>query len=343
MKAGHEITKPRKRHLDSLVSCFRVFVAAFVTFGCASIVSAADHYALIVTGASGGPEYAQKYDEWRSSLATILRVRFGYPDDHVLVLAENGVPGIKQANRDNVRGAFAALRQRVSKDDVLLVVLIGHGTAAEGPDGSEAKFNLVGPDLSATEWADLVRPIAGRVVFVDTASGSSPFLRKVAARGRIVVTSADSTSQQYETIFPEFFIEAFTAGAADADKDGRVSIWEAFNYASARVREWYQKQGRLQTERPLLDDTGAGVGREAQSPGSDGRVAQFTYLDRDQPRSVPADGELAALLKRRAQLQSDIDQLRARKPEIPPDRYDAQMEQLLLELATIDAQIRARR
>jgi hypothetical protein len=137
MSISHEPTKPRKRHSSTLVSCFRVFVAAFVTLVSAPVASAADHYALIVTGASGGPEYAQKYDEWRSSLATILRVRFGYPDDHVLVLAENGAPGIKQANRDNVRGALAAFRQRVSKDDVLLVVLIGHGTAAE--DWTEAR------------------------------------------------------------------------------------------------------------------------------------------------------------------------------------------------------------
>ena len=69
--------------------------------------------------------------------------------------------------------AMATLRARATKDDVVLVLLIGHGTA----ENDEAKFNLVGPDLSALEWADLVRPIAGRLVFIDTASGSFPFLR----------------------------------------------------------------------------------------------------------------------------------------------------------------------
>ena len=36
--------------------------------------------------------------------------------------------------------------------------------------------------------------------------------------------------------------------------------------------------GQLATERPLLDDTGDGVGREAGAPGPDGAVAQVTYL-----------------------------------------------------------------
>jgi len=296
-KPRHEITKPRKGfsgYNSFVFSWFRGCLLSLFLCSFASAASGADRYALIVTGASGGPEYGAKYNEWRSSLTAILRVRLGYPDDHVIVLAETEEAAIRKATRDNVRSALAGLRQRVSKDDSLLIVLIGHGTAAEGAGGSEGKFNLVGPDLSATEWAELIRPIPGRVVFIDTASGSSPFLRKLASRGRIVVTSADSTSQQYETVFPEFFIEALTADAADTDKDGRVSVWEAFGYASAKVRDWYQRQGRLQTERPLLDDTGGGVGREAQSPGNDGRVAQFTFFDREQSRAA-ADAETDAL------------------------------------------------
>ena len=52
----------------------------------------------------------------------------------------------------------------MTKDDQLLVLLIGHGTSL---DGDEAKFNLVGPDLSASEWGDLLRPLPGRLVFVE--------------------------------------------------------------------------------------------------------------------------------------------------------------------------------
>jgi hypothetical protein len=333
---------PPVRTAPVLRSCLAVFAATGVSVGgWAATARAADRYALVVSGASGGPEYAAKYSQWRASFTAILRARFGYPDDHVVVLADADDPRVRKPTRDNVRAALVDLRQRASKDDVILVLLIGHGTASDASAG-EAKFNLVGPDLSAVEWAELVKPIAGRVVFVDTTSGSSPFLQAISAPGRIVVTATDATAQQYETVFPEFFLKAFASPEADVDKNGRVSIWEAFSYASNLVRQWYQQRGQLQTERALLDDNGDGVGREAQSPGPDGALAQVTYLDREQPVVVPGDSVLTALIARRADIEAQVERLKARKPELPPDQYDAQMEALLLDLARLDAQIRNR-
>src|SRR5262249_52988588 len=162
---------------------------------------AGERYALVVTGASGGPQYAKQYDAWRTSFVNLLRDSWNYPDDHVVVLAENEGDGVAQSTRENVRRVLADLRTQATKDDVLLVLLIGDGASA---NSDEAKFNLVGPDLSAAEWADLLRPIAARLVFVDTASGSFPFLERLSARGRIVITANDSAAQQFETVFPGF-------------------------------------------------------------------------------------------------------------------------------------------
>ena len=319
----------------------RLLLATLIACGTAAPAFPADRYALIVTGAAGGPEFARKYDEWRAALTAVLRARFGYPDDHVLVLADTSLPSIGKPTRENVRAALGELKTRASKDDLVLIVLIGHGNASDGAD-EDAKFNLIGPDLSAREWADLVKPIPGHLVFVNGASGSAPFLQALSARGRVVITATDTAAQQYETVFPEFFIRAFTTPEADADKDGAVSMWEAFAYASASVRTWYEQQGRLQTERPLLDDDGDGVGREALSPGSDGALASITRLEPGRPVVVSGDAQLTALLQRRAGLQAQIEQLRARRAEMPADRYDAQMEPLLLELAGIDAEVRSR-
>jgi hypothetical protein len=227
----------------------------------------------------------------------------------------------------------------MAKDDLLLVLLIGHGTTL---DGEEAKFNLVGPDLSATEWADLLKPIPGRIVFVNTSSASFPFLRKLAARGRVVLTATDSSAQQFETIFPEFFVEAFGNPAADVDKNGRVSVWEAFNYASAGVRQFFDQKGQLPTERPLLDDTGAGIGREAETPGNDGAVARITYLQPDAALTLPSDTALAGLVRRQAELQAQLEELKARKDSTPADQYDAELEKLLVDLARVSLQIRAK-
>jgi hypothetical protein len=209
-------------------------------------------------------------------------------------------------------------------------------------DADDGKFNLVGPDLTGAEWAGLIKPIAGRVVFVNTTSGSFPFLHQLAGPGRIVLTATDSAAQQWDTVFPEFFVRAFEDASADADKNRKVSIWEAFVYADARVKIWFEERGRLATERPLLDDTGRGVGREAGSEGPDGSLAQVTYLQPDVVIPPTADAELAALLKKRAEVESAIDRLRMSKPTIAGDRYDAELERLLLELTRIDRQIRSR-
>jgi len=306
----------------------------------ASPVFAGDRYALIVTGASGGDTYAQKYTAWRTAMTRILREKFHYPPDHVVVLAETEGDGAQAATRENVQRALGDFRKRLTKDDQLLLLLIGHGTSL---DGDEAKFNLVGPDLTASEWAELVKPIPGRVVFVNTTSASFPFLRKLAGRGRVVLTATDSSAQQFETVFPEYFVKAFDAQGADVDKSGRVSLWEAFIFASAGVRAWFEQKGTLPTERALLDDTGAGVGREVQNPSStDGAVARVTYIEPDAPLALPADAAQAALVRRRAELESQLEELKARKEQMPPDQYDAELEKLLVEIARISAQLRTK-
>jgi hypothetical protein len=319
--------------------CATLAAALLLMFSLASGADAGERYALIVTGASGGDVYAQKYAKWRAAFVESLRGKFHYDPQRLIVLAEDAGDGVQKATRENVRGVLTDLRRRMTKDDQLVVLLIGHGTSL---DGDEAKFNLVGPDLSATEWSDLLRPLPGRLVFVNTTGASFPFLRKLAGKGRVVLTATDAAAQQFETVFPEFFIKAFDDAAADLDRNGRVSIWEAFTYASAGVRQWFEQKGQLPTERPLLDDTGAGIGREAQNPGTDGAIARITYLQPDAVLALPADTALAGLMRRRADLETLLEELKARKESTPPDQYDADLEKLLVEIARISAQIRAK-
>ena len=321
----------------------RIYACIACALLAASPAAAADHYAVVVTGASAGSPYAEKYDAWRARFVATLEQQLGYPADRIIVLAEQAAPPVRRATRDEVRATFQDLAKRVNKDDVVFVMLIGHGTS--GDDG--ARFNLVGPDLTAAEWAALVKPLAGRVVFVNGSSGSFEFLEALAGRGRIVVTAADSAAQQYETVFPEFFIAAFGDEQADLDRNGKISIWEAFQTASARVKKWFDDQGRLATERPMLDDTGDGVGREAeegteQANKGDGALARATFLQRDEPGAAGADAELAALLRQRADVQARIERLRAGKADSPRDQYERELEALLVELARLERQIRSR-
>jgi hypothetical protein len=336
--AGASARQDRLRRLAVSTRLALSFAVALLALS-ASRAAAGDRYALIVTGASGGEVYAQKYTRWRVSFVDTLRAKFHYEPEKLIVLAETESAGVRKSTRENVQRALADLRKRMTKDDQLRVLLIGHGTSL---DGEEAKFNLVGPDLSASEWSDLLRPLPGRLVFVNTTAASFPFLRKLAGRGRIVLTATDAAAQQFETVFAELFIKAFDDPAADLDRNNRVSMWEAFTYASAGVRQWFEQKGQLPTERPLLDDTGAGIGREAQNPGTDGAIARVTYLEPDAVLALPSDTQLAGLMRRRADLEMQLEELKARKESTPPDQYDADLEKLLVEIARISAQIRAK-
>jgi hypothetical protein len=301
-------------------------------FVAASPVHAAERFAVIVSGASAGSAYAAKYDTWRSSFVATLIHEFGYAADRVIVLADHEDRDVALATRDNVRQAFERLRPRLTPEDLLLVLLVGHGTASD----DEAKFNLVGPDLTSAEWADLLKPIQARIVFVDTTGGSFPFLRRLSAARRVIITATDSAAQQFETVFPEYFLKAFGDPSADEDKNGRVSIWEAFRYASGGVRRWFVQQGQLPTERPLLDDDGDGIGREAESPGTDGALARTMYLAPE-----PAGNGDPELSSRLEALQRQLDELRSRKASSSDSRQvDIEIERLLVEIARLSRQLK---
>jgi hypothetical protein len=316
----------------------RAIAAIAALAALAAPAAAADRYAIVVTGAAGGDQYARKYDTWRAVLVDMLRTKYEFDDQHLLVFADHESQGVALATRENVQRVFADLRGRLTKDDLLFVVLIGHGTSL---DGEDAKFNLVGPDLSSAQWADLVRAVPSRLVFVDTTGASSPFLPRLAGKGRVILTATDTAAQQFETVFPEFFIKAFDDPEADLDKNGRVSMWEAFAYASAAVHQFYEQKGQLPTERPVLDDTGDGVGREAGNPGPDGALAKVTYLEAD-VTAATGNRALDALLKRRADLELQVETLKGRKPTMKPEAYEAELERLLLELARVSQQIRSK-
>ena len=158
-----------------------------------------------------------------------------------------------------------------------------------------------------------------------------------------IVTATESAVQRYDTVFPKFFVGAFVESAADRDRDGRVSILEAFEFASVGVRRWYQQRGRLATERALIDDDGDGRGTEAGQPGLDGLAAARQYLGAGvEEAEVVTDPRLAPLVARREELRQAVDDLKAVKADMSLERYLGDLERVLTELARVSRQIRLR-
>lgn len=296
-----------------------------------------ERYALVITGATGGRNYAEQYAQWSEALSKTLVEKLQFDPSRVTRLSETDVAD-QAATAANVRRVLASIRQQLGPEDLLFVMLIGHGTF----DGVDAKFNLVGPDIESAEWGSLLRGMPGRLVVVNSSAASFPFLERLAGPRRIVVSATDSAAQRFDTVFPEHFVAALGSESADIDKNGRVSIWEAFATAAGGVRRYYQQRGQLSTEHPLLDDNGDGVGREAAGLGEDGSLATRTYLDRPDPGAPPTDEVLLQLLQQRAALEAEVEELRIKKAFMQPAEYEKEFERIMLALARISREIRTR-
>lgn len=315
-----------------------IVAVSVALIACSSSALAQERYALIITGATGGALYAAAYQEWSDTLTKTLTTTLKFDPSHVVVLSEAENP--EQASTAvNVRRHLTGWKRVLGRDDLLLVMLIGHGTY----DGVDAKFNLVGPDMESAEWAALLRGIASRLVLVNSAPASFPFLERLSGPRRIIISATDTVAQQFDTVFPEHFIAALADAGADIDRNGRISILEAFTFAASAVRRYYQQRGQLATERPLIDDDGDGIGREAAGQGSDGSFSSRTYLDEPSPDAAPTDEVLLKLLQKRAALEAEVDDLKLKKAFMQPAEYEAEFERLMIELARVSRDVRERR
>jgi hypothetical protein len=243
---------------------------------------------------------------------------------------------VQNAKAIDVRNTFGLLKSQMEANNVLFVFLIGHGSF----DGKESKFNLVGPDIAASEYNTLLSSLpTKRVVVFNMASASGEFVKSLSAKGRIVITATKSGQETNATRFAGFFIAALKAPDADTDQDGHTSVLEAFVYANRLTADFYTRAGRLATEHALIDDNGDGVGREKAEAG-EGLLARATYLDSLNVEEAAATAATGKLLKERTRLEGEIEQLIARKQNMPETEYEATLERLFVELAKVNRSIK---
>jgi hypothetical protein len=242
------------------------------------------------------------------------------------------------SDHDRLRDALAAATKEGTGE--VWVVLIGHGTY----DGKEAKFNLRGPDVGASELAVWLKPFQRPLAVIDTASSSAPFMAKLAGQNRVIVTSTRSGNEQNFTRFGQYLADAMLDAKSDLDQDGQTSLLEAFLTAAARVAEFYKTEGRLATEHALIDDNGDGMGTPADwfrgtratkkagnGVASDGaRARQFhLVLNAAEQKLSPEQRTM------RDDLELAIENLRDRKARLGEEEYYRRLEILMMELAKV--------
>ena len=301
-------------------------------------------FVLIITGASGEPRFAEAFHIQAMALRDAA-IRLGVPDSAIIYLAEDVArdrAAIRdKSTREGVTKAFDGIAGRARPGDRVLVLLMGHGST----QSDQPRFSLPGPDLSAADFDKLLDKLSQETVaFVNASSASGDFIKALAAPNRIVITATKSSYEGNETLFGLHFVAAYTRDGADVDKDGRVSLLEAYEYARREVQRDYEKTNRLQTEHAMLDDDGDGVGHgDASDKGPDGlRARSFVLASATGvAASLANDPRAAELLATQAKLQAQVDSLRALRPVMKEDDFQRQLEPLLLKLAETNQALRA--
>jgi hypothetical protein len=296
-------------------------------------------FAVIISGIGGEEAYSTRFAKWAADLRSAPVERLGFAEERVTALTEKPGEEEQACSADVVRQVFGKLRDSVKADNQVFIFFIGHGSF----DGKLARFNLMGKDLSAADYAQLFKSLpTQKAVIVNMASASGEFIKPLSGAGRVVITATRSGQEQNATRFAEYFIAALSNSEADADKNGRVSTFEAFAYATKLTGDYYEQKGLLATEHALLDDNGDGVGH-AKADEGDGALARTTYFDSLPLQQAGGDEELAKLFSERLRLEGEIEQLKARKAQMNEEEYENALEKLLIEFAKVGQSIKAKR
>ena len=302
-------------------------------------------HALIVSGLGGAPEYSESFMAEASRIYDALIQRHGISPERVTWLAEDVEADPERigmrSTRANVLQVLGEIAQEADGMDRLFVVLIGHGTVGR----EEPQLNLPGPDLVPSDLEQGLRAFPTQTLaLVHTGTASGGFIEPLSGPNRILVAATSTERQLNATEFGQFFAEAVAGEGADLDKDGRVSLLEAFLYTRQEVARLYEEENEILTETAVLDDDGDGTASaDAGQDGPDGPLAATFHLGgvSGTAGQTPDDPALAALYDERAEIQGRIDALRARRDDLGEDEYLEALEPLLIELALKNREIRA--
>ena len=295
-----------------------------ITTPCAA---AGRSFLVIASGIGGEPIYSERFDTWSRSMLEAAETRMAIPRDRIVFLSETLSDGVNAlSTKSALQASIDGLATMAEPGDTIFLLLIGHGTAR----GDRFLFNLPGPDVSAEELDAMLAPHEGlRWVIVNTAPSSGPFIDALSGPNRVVVTATASAMERYHTVFPHHFVAAYAEEGADTDKNGRISVTEAFEFARREVERRYNEEGRLQSEHAVLDDSGG--------------LAGAAYLESDRALyapGIPAQA-LERLLAERDILEQRIEFLKTEKALLDPVLYDDRLEALLIEFALVHRALRA--
>jgi hypothetical protein len=293
-------------------------------------VAHADSYYVNVAGLGGEADYEQRFTALASDLDRITKA--GGATAHVVTLSG------PEATRDHLQQALLDIAAAAHADDVLVITLVGHGSF----DGTQYKFNLPGPDVSAEQLALWCEHVAAtRQLIINTTSASGGSVKALQRHDRVVITSTKAGTEKNATVFARYWVEALQDPGADLDKNQIITGLEAFQYATRKTAAFYETEKRLATEHAQFEEGGkAAPVRAAAADGDAGRMlASFALVRLGGGSQGASDPAKVALLGQKEQLEQKIDLLKYQRAAMSPEDYRRQLSQTLVALAKVQQEL----
>ncbi|HET6220442.1 MAG TPA: hypothetical protein VFE27_25660 [Acidobacteriaceae bacterium] len=294
----------------------------------AALSAHASVYYVTVAGLGGEPDYEQRFTANAKDLDKLFKESGNSAHVYTLTGA--------QATRAHLTETLGSIAHDAKPEDDFVLMLIGHGSF----DGVDYKFNLVGPDITAADLADLCDRIpTKRQLIVNATSASGGSVAALEKPGRGVIAATKSGTEKNATVFARYWVEALQDPTADLDKSDSVSAMEAFAYAQRKTAAFYESQKRLATEHPVFEDTGKNEPVREPSKSEGVLLANFTVLRIGAAQKQANDPAKQGLLAKKEDLEQKIDALKYQKAAMDPADYKQQLTAALVQLAQVQQEL----
>jgi hypothetical protein len=294
----------------------------------AALSAHASVYYVTVAGLGGEPDYEQRFTANARDLDKLFKDSGSGAHVYTLTGA--------QATKAQLTETLMSVAHDAKPEDDFVLMLIGHGSY----DGTDYKFNLVGPDITAAELAGFCDRIpARRQLIVNATSSSGGSVAVLEKPGRGVIAATKNGTEKNATVFARYWVEALQDPTADIDKSDSINAMEAFQYAQRKTAAFYESQKRLATEHPVFEDAGKGEPVRDASKNEGVLLTNFTVLRIGAAQKQASDPAKQALLHKKEDLEQKIDALKYQKAAMDPAEYKQQLTEVLVELAQVQQEL----
>ncbi len=218
--------------------------------------------------------------------------RGAFPAEHVRLLVDDAAQDYDRPTRVNILKAVQTAAQSCEGGDTMLIYFAGHGGIEEQGISylmpCDAQLSLLRDTGIAVErFRELIGGSRARrqvLIFDACHAGGAPVDRAATpttadfqrlvfgeAEGRVTLAASQQGQSSYDWdekrhgVFTYFLLEAL-GGAADANRDGFITVSETNQYVTAQVKTWAFKHNKHQTPRLLASVSGEIVLALARRP-----------------------------------------------------------------------------